>query len=416
MGSQQIVQHSYQRCFAYAEQGDFSVGGQAADEARQTVGMRLVTVGGKLYLSEEVPFEAVQKSAPDAIWGAATMEPPASLAAVPPARPTKLLKHITSADGVVGRVARPRRQPGHTAFVMDYIDYFGAVKDAIFRSGVTYYISSELAVSNSLTIEAGSVVKLATNAQVTLVGSARIVNLSSPLNAAIFTSAYDTNVGEVIFSGDPNAYKYAAGLALNAVSNDLRGVKIRYAKKGIDVSGGPNRLADLQFTACDKAVQLSAGSGTATVFNCLIAQGSNGVSAATNTLVVRSCTFDQVGSTALAVTTGVGSLVVIDSFFASVTNIFDTNTTVGFTFTSNAVMATGSRTGSRSHPDRIRIQQTHTLFRSPGPSAIAPAHLRPWWSLCAHSRRRMDSRTTAVSRRTATASQRTCRERETTAW
>lgn len=114
---------------------------------------------------------------------------------------------------ILGPQAYIRRAP---RYVLDYVNYTGNTNFNItFLSGTTYYISGPFTVNYSvLTVQPGTVVKLATNAYVRLFAG-RLDCRSHLGNPAYFTSAYDTNIGEIVLSGlSPATNLYSAGISL----------------------------------------------------------------------------------------------------------------------------------------------------------------------------------------------------------
>lgn len=322
-------QYNFQRCFAYAEEGELSIGG--SERQKHLVEMRVFEAEGRTFLSEEVPFATVIQEAPNLVMKGTA--PDDKLVKIPPRR------------GENADVARttPRRK-SQTAFVMDYINYYSALNEVTFKQGVTYYISAEVAITNRLTIEAGAFVKFAPTGQVTLMSGAQIVNKSHLANPALFTTAYDSNGGETVSSGNPTNNKVNCFIQMNELSNNLSGIRFRYGKQAVKLQGGPSQLRDLEFVDCDIAVQ--GQTGTVSIINALFRQGSNGVVAVTNSITIRAATFDKLTGSAITTSNGVTSLVVKDSAFTSVTNIYTTPTNTAYKLQTNAIYLSGGWQGS----------------------------------------------------------------------
>ncbi len=372
--------HNFQRSFTYVEEGDWVVGGVAASVSEQAptaptvmsdvepLSVRLFETGGRVFLSEDVPVSVILRSA-EQVFSAVDTSSAHEISlhgspTLPPTRPTAAGTSIAS--------ARPQAGP---AFVVDYCDYYGTVTNNLrFQKGETYFISSELVVSGArLTIEPGTVVKLATNASIILQSAARLECLYYTNLPAIFTSVHDTSAGEAIpdYTNSPAQNKYAAALDMRSGTNRVWGLEIRYAQKGLVFAapGAQHDARDNQVFNSDRAIEVTAGWTILRIRHLLVSNALVGVWARTNSISVSLCTFDGVGA-ALWVTTGVTSLSVNDSLFVDVATNLVSNGVVSVGFTYNAALnATNGWLGSNlvtlaSRPFEGGEQGSHYLLRS----------------------------------------------------
>lgn len=108
---------------------------------------------------------------------------------------------------------RPYPEKG---FVIDYEIKSGSVSTFTFATGVTYYVSSTFTVgSGALTIQSGSVIKMAANAGVTF--SATLNCPGTTANPPVFTSMHDNKFGEII-SGSTGSPFLGSGAAYYALA------------------------------------------------------------------------------------------------------------------------------------------------------------------------------------------------------
>ncbi|HRZ13566.1 MAG TPA: LamG domain-containing protein, partial [Kiritimatiellia bacterium] len=371
--------HNFQRSYTYVEEGDWVMGGDVKAGDRKAQGdplvgaieplsMRLFETGGRVFLSEDVPVSAIQQGAEKVVEALASV--PAmevsqdEEALLPPIRPTE--------GGAAIASTRPR---SGTAFVVDYCDYYGTYTNNVrFYKDQTYFISSDLVVSGAkMTIEPGTVVKLATNASVILQSAARLECLYYTNQPAIFTTVHDTSAGESIpgYTNAPVSNKYAAALNMQSGTNCVWGLQVRYAKKGLvfNAPGSQHDARDNQIFNTDRAIEVASGWTILRIRHVLISNALEGVWARTNSVNVTFCTFDNVGA-ALWVTTGVASLSVSDSLFVDVATNLVSNGVVSASFNYCAAFnATNGWLGTNavtlaSRPFEPGVQGAHYLLRN----------------------------------------------------
>ncbi len=372
--------YNFQRSYTYVEEGDWVVGGEAPSESSpvaakpQNVGnveplsMRIFEAGGRVFLSEDVPVSAIRQSAGMVLSAggeaAASGIPSQGWPAAPPERPTQM-KSVIAAT----------RARNRAAFVVDYCNYYGTYTNNVrFYKDQTYFISSDLVVSGAkLTIEPGTVVKLATNASIILQSAARLECLYYTNQPAIFTSAHDTSAGEAIpgYTNAPVSNKYVTALNMQSGTNRVWGLQIRYAKNGLvfNAPGAEHDVRDTQVLDSDRAVKILAGWSVLRIRHVLVSNVLEGVWARTNSPNVTFCTFDNVGS-ALWITSGVASLTVSDCLFVDVATNLVSNGVVSVGFNCCAAFnATNGWLGTNavtlaSRPFEPGVQGAHYLLRS----------------------------------------------------
>ncbi len=322
--------HDFMRSYAYAGKGGLGLGGSHLDAPqRRSLGQRLIREGGRVFLSEELSLATILEENPGLLAekkfaGDRTQSLPAPRPAssgqpaiAEPARPS---------EGMDMAAYRPRDGPH---FVMDYIEYTGSnTTDLIFRNGQTYFISAPLILSGSkLTIEPGAVIKLATNASIQLINGARVESRSHLLNPAIFTSASDTNHGEVIYSGqNPLTNRYLRALILDSGTNELTGVVIKYAQTGVEINApGTQTIKHVQFLFCQRGVTLDGAGTVGIVANALIRDGSEGVQAGSREARITQHTFMNLTNWAVSTAGSITNLELRRNIFYAITNAFASN-------------------------------------------------------------------------------------------
>ncbi|MFH0953477.1 MAG: LamG-like jellyroll fold domain-containing protein [Verrucomicrobiota bacterium] len=350
--------HNWQRCQAYAEdEASLTLGGSGAG---QPVAMRVLSVEGRTYLSEEVLAGALMKEASylfaegkngrEEAQRIARKRSPRNTRTTRNGReerPLPFAPRLAKAPGEGGSIRVNSRSVyvprSPQRYVVDYVDYSGTnTLQVTFRTANTYFIKNPLVFDGPnaiLTIEPGCFVKLTNSASIKFQNGARIETKSHALSPALFTTAGDTNgAGETIYSANPVSNKYWAALIFESPTNNtVKGLRIRYAQTGIrfSSSAGGQRVQDAQLSFCDRAIEVNQGSETATVFNCLIRDTPEGIRAEANAVLVQACTFDRMTNWALCATGSVSQLAVRDTVFASVTNTFSSNCEVRALFDFN---------------------------------------------------------------------------------
>ena len=156
------------------------------------------------------------------------------------------------------RVAKFKTQtPG---FVLDY-SIVSSVTNFTFRGDTTYYVTNNISLDGTTTIEGGTVVKFASNVVLQINGA--IQCLTEAYRPAVFTAKDDDSVGEAITGSTGNPIGYYAGCAINVVNtnstNNLKYLRIGHASNGLILDMGLNpyqpRVSHCQFVNCDMAMQ-----------------------------------------------------------------------------------------------------------------------------------------------------------------
>ncbi|MCZ7591328.1 MAG: hypothetical protein M5U15_03855 [Kiritimatiellae bacterium] len=218
---------------------------------------------------------------------------------------------------------------------MDYIAYTGTnTADIILQNGRTYYVSNALVLSGStLTIEPGAVVKFATNGYIQLINGAHVESRAHLLNPAIFTSAADTNHGEMItgYGGmDPLTHRYPRAFIVDGGTNSLSGIIVKYAETALELNGaGVQTVQDAQLLFCRRGISVAGGGTTGVLNNVLIRDGAEGVYAASPEVRITQQTFYQLTNWAVNAAGGITNLELRRNIFYTITHAFASNTVLG---------------------------------------------------------------------------------------
>lgn len=144
------------------------------------------------------------------------------------------------------------------SYVLDYATVV-STNNFVFRGDTSYYVSGNVTLGGSTTIEGGTVIKFTTNAiaQITLL-SRDIRCLTSAYRPAVFTSGNDDSIGEIISgsTGHPaaNGNVIAMSVPANggppAIPAKLNNLRISYV--GVALSGGIGNyeLDNIQVVNC----------------------------------------------------------------------------------------------------------------------------------------------------------------------
>lgn len=163
-------------------------------------------------------------------------------------------------------------------YVIDYVAVTSGETNYTFAGDTTYYISGQVNLYGTTTVEGGAVLKYTNTATATL-------SLSGPLNfqtgayrPAFFTAKDDNMVGEKISgsTGNPTINYYGKGFVYDysqiGVLANIHDVRFRYLNSGITFSYGYGHIIrDAQFFKCGYAV--AAYQGFYRLMNVLIAGG-----------------------------------------------------------------------------------------------------------------------------------------------
>lgn len=168
--------------------------------------------------------------------------------------------HKVSATRQTVRVSK-LMSPG-SGLVLDY-DLSGNTSDFTFQGDTTYVITGSFAVSNTITIEGGTVVKFATAGRQT-VSAANYVCETAPYRPGVFTSVDDNSVGDTTGSGTPTVSR-TTYLTYDPIStNGAIFEHLRFAYAGgavgtfLSAAGSsPITIQDCQFVNCGAACSIS---------------------------------------------------------------------------------------------------------------------------------------------------------------
>ncbi len=341
--------YNWQPSFAYPEEGTLTMGGDdGAKEERQSVSMRLFSAMGRVFLSEEIPLPGVAKTMPQVflrgVWQPFVQVHPIHKddpIALPPTRTDDglMADQTIQPDPQASSRRTSRRGDSSPRYVLDYINYTGtSTSNITFASNQTYYISGPLIMSGAkLAIEPGAVVKLVPNAYVGFQNGAWVECRSHAVSPAYFTSAYDTNIGELVLSGaSPLSNRYTKGFAISSTSNDLRGLVFKYAGTAMEITAaGHHRIQDVQILNSQRGLS-SSGSSTTEVKNVLFRDGSDGAFLSCDNAVLENCTFYKLTNSAVSGITNLASIKVRNSVFYELNNSFSSNCAMSVTLEGNA--------------------------------------------------------------------------------
>jgi hypothetical protein len=158
----------------------------------------------------------------------------------------------------------------HTGDII-LIPVLGMRQDYTFRSGITYYINSPIALYGNTTIEAGAVLKFNSYNGITypsLIIKGGLTCKGEPYNPSILTSINDDAVGAWIHSSSGQPQPAATGSPFldlyYAQSNSISNLRVCFADWGVTIPNASRKLDvwDCQFVRCNYGiVNLVDGSG-----------------------------------------------------------------------------------------------------------------------------------------------------------
>jgi hypothetical protein len=143
------------------------------------------------------------------------------------------------------------------AVVIDY-ELLGSATNFTFKGDTTYFISGSVNLIGATTIEGGTVMKVTNSPTAKINVTGTLDCRTGPYRPAIFTSQYDTTVGEAIGSG--TLTNYPGALVINTTSNVLHDLRISYATNGVALGFAEGRiqLANVQFVKCQYPIDSTA--------------------------------------------------------------------------------------------------------------------------------------------------------------
>ena len=252
------------------------------DESDSTpVSKQWVTLQGRTFLIEQVPFNAVA----------------AALQALPPSgggtgsNGTQLIQYknfphqLPPPPSLARRADEPLKLASSSSapeagLVLDYVAMNTLITNFTFQGDTTYYISSSCRCFSNTVIEGGTVIKFLANC----VGLGIYGPLSfktRPYQPAIFTSADDNTVGSTISgsSGNPSTMSTTEYLFLNFTNiSSVTNVRMAYAYQGIYGSSFASSgltISDSQFVQCNQSLRFgNAGLTNFYLHNDLFAGGA----------------------------------------------------------------------------------------------------------------------------------------------
>jgi hypothetical protein len=245
--------------------------GTNAVNAGARVSKRWVSVQGRKFLIEEVPVDAI-------LAGLAAL-PLTSLNDSPGKNSNTASKELRlpllrpAKNDNATSILLAKAEPPSPGFVLDYQTVSGTFSNFTFQADTTYYVSDNLNLVGTTTIEGGTVVKYA-NPGPTIGINDAVSCQTSPYRPALFTSMQDDSAGEII-SGSTNlpTVDHSGGcyyLFFNDISQvSLHDMRICYAYCGITIYYGSLDLRDVQFIHNDYPLFL-ATTPTANIFNILM--------------------------------------------------------------------------------------------------------------------------------------------------
>jgi hypothetical protein len=226
------------------------------------VGKQFVEIGGLPVLIEAVEFQQLEPL----LAGLASAERSETRGlAIHSSRQVKRAKeqarlpreHYWAFDKAkeIQLASNPLSQP---AVVVDY-ELLGSGTNVVLKGGTTWLVSGLVNVTN-LVIEGTAVVKVTNSPSAKIVVNGTVDCQTGPYRPAIFTSQYDTSVGESIGSG--TLTNYPGALVINSSGKVLRDLRISHATNGVALgfSGGQISLTNVQFVHCRYAIDFNGNS------------------------------------------------------------------------------------------------------------------------------------------------------------
>ena len=284
------------------------------------------TTQGRTFLIEEVPFNAIAPQLQTLPAYTSGGDGNSALLRVPfkgfPKNLPPLPKLAKLAQKGLKLASAPLRTKG---LVLDYSLENGSITNLTFQGDTTYFITGNVNLYGTTTIEGGTVVKYTNSSpELTIYGP---VNCEATAYfPAMFTAKDDNSVGQVITgsTGTPTGTYANYALICESSSNatTLQHLRISYAGTACDIeSPGTNLLKHSQFVNDNNSIQ-EGTSGTLNVENALFCNVGDLLvcsSLSSNTFNGINVTADQVGQICDNIF-GVTTVNFTNSLFASVTN------------------------------------------------------------------------------------------------
>jgi hypothetical protein len=247
----------------------FSLETPSPKQARVTVSKRWEVIDGRSILIEELDWPALSRAIQSVprLRGACT--------------PSTNLNSIASTPFRIPGIDRRPRPARPLAFAAATPDQPGYVLDwrlalstnhLVLAADTTYYVSGEVNVTGSLTIEGGTVVKYDnTNYCHLFLDSGTFDCQTAPYRPATFTSMHDNSIGETIPGSNdgPAADTQNYLLVFNDVDVDIHNIHLSYGYDPLTTYYGSLKLRDSQFTRNRWPIYV-VGSSPVTLDNILI--------------------------------------------------------------------------------------------------------------------------------------------------
>lgn len=236
----------------------FSLGDEEATRSIQ-VGKQYRMIGGQPVLIEAVEFKQLEPL----LTGLASVErADTSSLAMNSSRQVKRAKeqarlpqqHFRAFDNQkeIQLASSPLTEP---SVVIDY-ELLQSSSNMVVKGDTTWFVSGLVNLSGTTRLE-GCVIKFtnSTSARINFNGS--IDCQTGPYRPAIFTSQYDSSVGDAIGTGTPT--NYPGALVINTSGSVLHDLRIAYATSAVSLgfSSGQISLTNVQFVHCQYPIDSS---------------------------------------------------------------------------------------------------------------------------------------------------------------
>ena len=264
-----------------------------------------VNVSNSTYLIESVPYSSISNQL-EQLPHASNLRPNRAS-----------IRHLAFLESAPSRPARPARNGplmrlarANTAKPRLNIDYtlLAGTNNLVLRGDSTYLVTGLVNVTNTLTIEGGTVVKY-TNSSSAEISCTNVVCLTAPYRPGVFTSMIDNSVGTVI-TNSTNAPSQINATYLSITvevgqSLNLTNLRFSYASQGIYGNIIPGATAstvwDCQFLDCATAYYVNVISCpfTVDIYNVLFSRCSYALNVNSDGCLAISAvnvTADQVGT------------------------------------------------------------------------------------------------------------------------
>jgi hypothetical protein len=317
------------------EQGKAFIFGNQSDSI--PVIKQWTTIQGRTFLIEEVPLNAIApqlQTLPTYSGGGGGN---GALLRVPLKGFPKNLPPLPKLANLTRKGLKLASAPvSKKGLVLDYSLENGSITNLTFQGDTTYFITGNVNLYGTTTIEGGTVIKF-TNSSPSLIIYGPVNCGATSYLPAIFTAKDDNTVGQTITGSTGTASGYYAGYALDYECSSnaavLQHLRISFAHTAFEIdSPATNLLKHSQFVNDNSAIQ-EGSSGTLNVENALFCNVGQVVycsASTTNTFNGINLTADQVGQISVDIS-GLTGVNFTNSLFASVTNSSTYNTTASYT-------------------------------------------------------------------------------------